>query len=103
MNNDKVVAFYTEVESQKESLQRTLDEIKTKEITIPATVNSLTVNKRPNYHLTELFGKLSISTAGYYSYTNVRGTKSDYIYKRMNFELYFQCALKNKSQQADSR
>ncbi len=95
---NKVKALYSEVESEEKALQRTLKEKKANEITIPATANFLTLHRRPNGNIKELFGQISISTNGYYSYINVWGFKSDYIYKRVKFQLYFRCDMKGSVQ-----
>ena len=91
---DKVNAFYFEVESEDKVLQRDLSEEKANEITIPATINFFTLDRKPTKNIKELFGRVSITTNGYYSYINVWGFKSDYIFKRMRYKLYFRCELK---------
>jgi hypothetical protein len=98
LHRDKVKALYSEVESEEKVLQRTLKEEKLNEITIPATVNFLTLDRRPNGNTKEVFGQISITTNGYYSYINVWGSDSDYIYKRMKFQLYFRCDMKSSVQ-----
>ena len=94
-----VKAFYSEIESEDRVLQRTLKEEKANKITIPAKVNFLTLDRVPRSNIHELFGQISIITNGYYSYINVYGFKSDYIYKRMKFQYFFRCGTKSSVQQ----
>lgn len=94
-----VNALYTEVESEGRVLQRTLKEKKANEITIPATVSFITLNRMPYNNIKELFGQISVVTKGYYSYVNVWGFETDYIYKRKKIQFYFRCDIKNSIQQ----
>jgi hypothetical protein len=91
---DKVKGLYFEGESESKVLQRALTEEKANEITIPATINFFTLDRKPTKNIKELFGQVSITTNGYYSYINVWSFKSDYIFKRMKYELYFRCDMK---------
>ena len=99
LHQDKVDALYFEGESEGKVLQRALTEEKANEITIPATINFLTLNRKPTNNNKELFGHVSVTTNGYYSYINVWGFKTDYIFKRMRYELYFRCNVKSTVQQ----
>jgi len=99
LHQDNIKALYSEVESEEKVLKRTLKEEKANKITIPAKVNFLTLDRRPRSNIHELFGQISITTSGYYSYINVYGFKSDYIYKRMKFQFFFRCDTKSSVQQ----
>lgn len=92
-------AFFSEIDSEKISLRRTLKEQKTNHITIPAKVIFLNLDRVPHRNTKVLFGHTSITTNGYYSSLNVPRSKSDYIYKRVEFQFYFSCDLKSNVQQ----
>jgi len=92
-NNVRVT--YSEVESEVKSLKRTLKEAKRFEITIPAKVNFLTMDRIPTRNMPELFGHIGILTSGYYSYINAFEFETDYIHKRMNLQFYFRCDMKS--------
>jgi hypothetical protein len=105
MTGSRAAALYTEHESEGKVFRTKLTNKKVSEFIIPATINSLTIDRRPDKGLKEIYGKIAVTTNGYYTYVNAWGFKHDYIYKRMRLQFYFRCdtakqrttsALKNK-------
>ncbi len=60
LHQRKVMVLYTEVESERKVLRRTLKEQKANKITIPAKINYLTFDRSPSNNINELFGQLSM-------------------------------------------
>jgi hypothetical protein len=105
LTGNKAAALYTEHESEGKVFRTKLTNKKVSEFTIPATINSLSIDTKPIKGVKELYGKMSVTSSGYYTYLNAWGFKHDYIYKRMRLQFYFHCnvtkqrttsALKNK-------
>ena len=94
LRNNSAKVLYSEVESDRKVLQTKLTEEKSHGITIPAEITLLVLDRSPTKYHSELYGKMGITTAGYYSYINVWGFKSEYIHKRMHYEFYFHCDTK---------
>ena len=101
----KAKALYSEIETEGKAFRTKLTNKRVSEFTIPATICSLTIDKKPEKGINEIYGKMAIVTTGYYCYINAWGFKHDYIYKRKRLEFYFHCsatkqrttsALKNK-------
>jgi hypothetical protein len=93
MTGNSVLALYTEHESEGKVFRTKLTTKKVSEFTIPATINSLTIDRRPTKGLKEIYGKMAVTTNGYYTYVNAWGFKHDYIYKRMRLQFYFRCSV----------
>jgi hypothetical protein len=100
LTKDKAIALYSEHESEGKVFRTKLTNKKVSEFTVPATINSLTIDRRPKKGLSDIYGKMAVTTNGYYSYINAWGFKHDYIYKRMQLQFYFHCNTKSSVQQA---
>jgi hypothetical protein len=100
LTGERAIALYTEHESEGKVFRTKLTNKKVSEFTIPATINSLTIDRRPSKGLKEIYGKMAVTTNGYYTYVNAWGFKHDYIYKRMQLQFYFHCDTKSSVQQA---
>jgi hypothetical protein len=92
LTNENAKALYSEHESEGKVFRTKLSNKKVGEFTIPATINSLGMDRKPIRATSEIYGKLAVTTNGYYSYMNAWDFKHEYIHKRMRLQLYFRCS-----------
>ncbi|WP_121357763.1 hypothetical protein [Flavisolibacter nicotianae] len=91
LHKDKAKAVYSEFETEGKAFRTKLSNKRVSEFTVPATINSLTIDRKPEKGINEIYGKIAVVSNGYYSYLNAWGFKHDYIYKRKHLEFYFHC------------
>jgi hypothetical protein len=91
LNNDKAKALYSEHESEGKVFRTKLTNKKVSEFTIPATINSLKIDRKPKQGIGEIYGKMEVTTNGFYTYINAWDFKHGYMYKRMQLRFYFRC------------
>jgi len=85
---DSVRAEYSELETE-DVLRKTETDSLVKEVTVPATIEKLIVNIRPNKTIPELYGQLNICSEGFYDTRNTPGVK----FVRKYVKLYFRCKI----------
>ncbi|GAO45461.1 hypothetical protein [Flavihumibacter petaseus] len=62
---------------------------------IPATVSNLVLNRKYEKGQQEIFGKLSVTSSGFFSYLDASAFTQGYQHKRMRLEFYFRCSVLN--------
>jgi hypothetical protein len=91
---DKAKAFYTEYESEN-VFKTNLANEKVSEFSIPATINNLILDRQPKKGAKEIYGKMIVTSNGYYSYLNAGDFKNGYVHKRLRLQYYFRCDILN--------
>jgi hypothetical protein len=89
-NNKNTVRY--EAYEREEAFKTKLTNEKVFEMNIPASINSLVIDRKPEKGIKELYGSAAITTNGYYYYMNVWRFKNDYIYQRKKIQFYFKCS-----------
>ena len=91
---DKARARYTEYESEN-VFKVTLTSEKVSEFSIPATINNLVLDRIPKKGIPEIYGKMTATSNGFFSYLNAGNFKNGYMHKRLRVEYYFRCDITN--------
>ena len=91
---DKAKAFYAEYESEN-VFKTNLANEKVSEFLIPATINNLILDRQPKKGTKEIYGKMVVTSNGYYSYLNASDFKNGYLHKRLRLQYYFRCDIPN--------
>ena len=87
---DKAKARYTEYESEK-VFKTSLESGKVSEFSIPATINNLALDRQPKKGIPEIYGKMTATSNGYFSYLHAGSFKNGYLHKRLKLQYYFRC------------
>jgi hypothetical protein len=58
---------------------------------IPATINAVMVDRKPEKGIQELYGSATVTTNGYYNFQNAWGFKNEYIHMSNRIRFYFKC------------
>ena len=91
---DKANASYTEYESEN-VFKTNLANEKVSEFSIPATINNLILDRQPKKGTKEIYGKMQVTSNGYYSYLNAKDFKNGYVHKRLRLQYFFRCDILN--------
>jgi hypothetical protein len=93
IRGDKAKAVYSEYETQGLPFKTLPAGKKLSEFTIAATLDSITLDRKPKKGIKEIYGKISVTTDGFYTSINAFGFKNGYIFKRKKYEYYFRCTI----------
>ncbi len=96
IKDSQVKAKYSEYNSDEATLKAKLRSKKKDEIVVPATIHEISLNKEPQNGIDEIYGKVQVTSAPYFTYSNAWGFKNGYIKQAMSFTYYFKCDLSKK-------